>query len=94
MCVCVRVCVCVRASVYMSFACKCSVIRLCSIVDLFKHFCLMALVRYALSHVPVILLVKQFDVNCPSLQSQTVFFGFHYLLQAVFHNFVFRDLNT
>jgi len=54
----------------------------------------MVLVRYALSHVSVSLLVKQFDVNRPSLQSQIVFFGLHYLLQAVVRNFAFRDLNT
>jgi len=54
----------------------------------------MASVRYALSHVPFSLLVQQFYVNRPSLQSQMVFFGFHYLLQAVVHNFAFRDLNT
>jgi hypothetical protein len=78
----------------MSFTCKCSVIRLCYIGDLFKHVCLMALVRYGLSHVPFSLLVKQFDVNRPSLRSQIVFFGFHYLLQAVVDNFAFRDLNT
>jgi len=93
-CVCARARACVRVSVYMSFTCKCSVIRLCSIGDLFKRFCLMALVRYALSHVPVILLVQHFDVNRPSLQSQIFFFWFHYLLQAVFHNFALRDPNT
>ena len=47
----------------------------------------MALVRYALSHVPFSLLAEQFDVNRPSLQSQIVFLGFHCLLQAVVHNF-------
>jgi hypothetical protein len=87
------ICMCV-CFFYMSFTYKCSVIRLCYIVDLFKHVCLMALVRYALSHVPFSRLVKQFDVNHPSLQSQIVFFGFHYLLQAVVRNFAFRDLNT
>jgi hypothetical protein len=54
----------------------------------------MALVRYALSHVPFSLLLKQSDVNRPSLQSPIVLFGFHYLPQAVVHHFAFRDLNT
>jgi hypothetical protein len=55
--------VCVCLCVYMSFTCKCLVIRLCHIVDLFKHLRLMALARYALSHVPFSLVVKEFDVN-------------------------------
>jgi hypothetical protein len=54
----------------------------------------MALVRYALSHVTFRRLVKQFDVNRPLLQSQIVSLGFHYLFQAVVHNFAYGVQNT